>query len=144
MGKSFQADIPGNRLAKLIANASIASNGANGYVGGFVAFAAMKIQSAWRLVLADEATQGTATTSASYRRHRLLNGGSAGTATTIMASLNQTASQGSLTTKAFSTTANNSASAGEVIWQDQLTVGGAANDGTIVAAGLTHIIFELL
>src|ERR1041385_3238783 len=130
MASTPQGDVPGNRyLQNVVTHSSVASGGASARLGVFRAPQNIKIQEAYRFVEADEATHGTASTSASYRRYSIINLGSAGARTTVMASLNQTASQGSLTTRAFSTTANNSAAAGEIIAIQQATVGGADADG---------------
>src|SRR3972149_650420 len=94
MGRNYLADIPGNFfVAHLGSSAAIASGGANGRLSmDFVAPANLKVLSVWKVGLgAAEVTVGTATSSASYRRTRLLNGGTAGTAAAIMASLNATA-----------------------------------------------------
>lgn len=148
MGKSALADIPGNFFTtRLGTAAAIASNGANGLLANmfFVAPANLKLLSAWRYVqAANEVTVGTATSSASYRRVNILNGGASGTGTVIMASLNATASAASLSTRAFVTTTNNTASAGEIIYVSQLTVGAATADGTDAAAGGITIAYELL
>lgn len=148
MGKSFLADFPGNFFsAPLGSHASVASNGANALLVdcAFVAPANLKLLSAWRQVQADEATVGTATTTATYRRVTILNGGSAGTGTTIMASSNGNgASVASLGTRSFATTANNTASQGEILIASQLTVGGTNADATVLQAGKVWIAYELL
>jgi hypothetical protein len=138
MGQSFLADIPGNFfLANLGTVAAIASNGANARPNpvGFVAPGNLRLLSVWKHNLsASEVTVGTATSSASYRRHRILNGGSAGSATTIMASLNATASAPASGARSFSVDTTVTAAAGDVIYYDQLTVGAATADGTDAAA----------
>ncbi len=148
MGKSFLADIPGNFFVQKIGSvAAAASNGAGAIPAdvAFVAPANIKLLSAWRLnQTASDVTAGTAISSASYRRMNLLNGGTAGTGTTIMASLNATASAASLTTRAFATTANNTATQGAILYASHLTVGAATADGTDLAASLIFIAYELL
>lgn len=148
MGRSFLADIPGNFfVAPLGSHASVASNGAGALLVdcAFVAPANLKLLSAWRQVQADEASVGTATTTASYRRVSIVNGGAAGTGTTIMASSNGNgASVASLGTRAFATTANNTAAAGDILMASQLTVGGANDDATTLRAGKLWIAYELL
>lgn len=147
MGDSFLADIPGNFfIQKLGSYAAVASGGAGSLQldSAFVAPADIKIVSAWRFVNAAEVTVGTATSSASYRRMNLLNGGTAGSGTVIMASLNATASASATTARAFVTTANNTAPAGAIIYASHLTVGAATADGTDMAAGFVQIAFELL
>jgi hypothetical protein len=148
MGKSFLADIPGNFFAaQLGSNAAIASNGANARLAdvGFVAPADLKILSVWRHNLAAaEVTVGTATSSASYRRAMLRNGGSAGTATAILASANNTASQASLGKRSFTVDSTLTVAAGDVLYGDHVTVGAATADGTDMAASLWEIAYQLL
>ena len=147
MGKSVLADVVGNFfVAHLGSVAAIASNGGDARLqNAFVAPANMKVLSVWKANLAaNEVTKGTATTSASYRRHRFFNGGSAGTATTIVASLNATASAASLGSRAFTLTANNTASTGEILYADHLTVGAATAEGTVAAACEILMAYELL
>ena len=146
--KSFLADIPGNFFtAKLGSIAAAASNGAGAVAVDmmFVAPANIKLLSAWRInQSAADVTAGTAVSSASYRRMTILNGGVAGTGTVIMASLNATASAAASGTRAFATTANNTATQGAVIWASHLTVGAATADGTDMAANIVQILYELL
>lgn len=147
MGDSYLADIPGNRFVRSLgSSAAIASGGANAVIGQtyFVAEADLKIHSAWKIATANEVTVGTATSSASYRRFNLINGGSAGTGTTIMASLNNTASTAAGGSKAFATTANNTMSAGQIGYISQLTVGAATANGTDAAESVFAIAYELL
>lgn len=147
MGDSYLADIPGNRfVAGLGSSAAIASNGAPAILGHsyFVANADLKIHNVWKVASANEATAGTAVSSASYRRFNLLNGGTAGTGTTIMASLNNTASTAAQGKKAFATTANNTAAAGAILYLSHLTVGAATADGTDAAVSVYQIEYELL
>lgn len=152
MGASPQADLPGNfYVQKLGSYAAVASGGAGSLQldSAFVAPAAIKILSAWRFVNAAEATVGTATSSASYRRMNLVNLGTAAdgaalSGTTIMASLNATVSAAASSTRAFATTANNTAPAGAVIAASHLTVGAATADGTDMAAGFIEVAYQLL
>lgn len=148
MGQSPLADIPGNFFAvKIGSSAAIASNGANARLAdiGFVAPAPLRILSAWKHNLAaDEVTAGTAISSASYRRHRLHNGGSLGTATAIIGSFNGTASQGSLGARSFTIDTTATMAAGEILYASHLTVGAATADGTDAAAALWQIAYQLL
>jgi hypothetical protein len=145
MGKNFLADVPGNSFQKIFTAASVASN-ADGIVGtaALVAESNMKIKRAWFIPWADQATQGTATTSATYRRINILNGSTDGSGTAIIASCNITASIASRGSKAFATTANNTVSAGYMVYFSALTVGGTDNDGTILQAGVIQLEYELL
>ena len=148
MGQSFLADIPGNHfVANLGTVAAIASNGANAKLGavGFVAPANLRILSAWKHNLsAAEVTAATSISSASYRRHVIGNGGSAGTATTILASLNATSSAAASGSRAFSVDTTLTVAAGEIIHYSQLTVGAATADGTDAAACALQIAYQLI
>lgn len=148
MGQSFLADIPGNHfVANLGTVAAIASNGANAKLGavGFVAPANLRILSAWKHNLsAAEVTAATSISSASYRRHVIGNGGSAGTATTILASLNATSSAAASGSRAFSVDTTLTVAAGEIIHYSQLTVGAATADGTDAAACGLQIAYQLI
>jgi hypothetical protein len=150
MGKSIFADAPalyGHGQILLGTVAAIASGGANARPGavGFVAHHDMRILSAWKHNLsAAEVTVGTATSSASYRRHMIRNGGSAGTATTIVASLNATSSAASLGSRAFTVDSTLTVSRGDVVYYDQITVGAATADGTDSAACALQVCYQLL
>jgi hypothetical protein len=147
MGDSFLADIPGNRFVmSLGSSGAIASNGAGAVLGQsyFVAPGDLKVLDVRKVGTAAEVTAGTAISSASYRRFVLLNGGTSGTGTTIMASLNNTASGGIGGKKSFATTANNTASDGQILYLSQLTVGAATADGTDAAASAFQLEYQLL
>lgn len=148
MGQSFLADIPGNFFVAQIGTvAAIASNGANAKPGavGFVAPANLRLLSAWKHnISANEVTAGTAISSASYRRHVIGNGGSAGTATTILASLNATSSAAASGSRAFSVDSTVTVAAGDIIHYSQLTVGAATADGTDAAACALQIAYQLI
>lgn len=150
MGKSIFADAPalyGHGVINLGTVAAIASGGANARPNpvGFVAFHDMRILSVWKHNLsASEVTVGTAVSSASYRRHRILNGGSAGSATTILASLNATASAPASGARLFTTDSTLTVSRGDVVYYDQLTVGAATADGTDAAACGLQLAYQLL
>ena len=145
MGKSFLADIPANSFQKVYTVESVASN-ADSVIGSaaLVAQANLKLKRAWYIPWVDQGTIGTATTSATYRRIQICNGGTAGTATTIMASANIVASIASRGSKAFTTTSNNTASGGEMIYFSALTVGGNDDDGSTLQSGLIQVEYELL
>jgi hypothetical protein len=146
MGKTFLADIPGNYFHQVFTNASVASNGGNAVVASacFVAPNNIEVKRAWYAPWANACTKGTATSSATYRRLTVVNGGSAGTGTTIMASANITASIASRGTKAFTTTANNTANSGEILYFSQATVGGTCDDTTELQSGVLQLEYELL
>jgi len=148
MGKSPIADIPGNFfVAPLGSTAAIASNGAGAILTAahFVAPADLKVLSVNKIAMGGtEVTKGTATTSASYRRTNLINGGASGTGTVNMASLNNTASGAQYGTKAFVTTTNNTMAAGEIALLSHLTVGADTADGTDMAQSRFQLAYELL
>ena len=146
MGKTFLADTPGNYFHVNFSNASVASNGADAVIASaaFVAPNNIKVTNVWFVPWADQSTKGTATTSATYKRINLLNGATSGTGTTIVASCNLTASVASRGSKAFSTTANNTLSSGQMLYFSALTVGGTSNDGTILQSGVLQIEYQLL
>jgi len=142
MGDSLLADIPGPHAGPIISNASAASGGASAHYGMWVAPHDLKIRGVWRTVDADEDPGANGT--ASYRRLRVLNGGASGTATTILASLNQTASQASKGKRAYTLATSPTAAEGDIIVFDQITVGGAETNGTVLRAGQTHVAYEML
>lgn len=149
MGKDFLADVPGNHFnAFLGSTAAIASGGGDAILtaaGGWRAPANLAVLSVHKTAMGGtEVTKGTATTSASYRRTNLLNGGASGTGTVIMASLNNTASGAQYGTKAFATTANNTMSQGEIAIISHLSVGAATADGTDMAQSLFYLEYRLL
>lgn len=151
MAKDFLADIPAGNNGHGFINcglvAAVASGGADARVtgAGFVAHADMKLLAAWKFDLrADEVTKGTATTSASYRRHTIVNGGTAGTGTTLLASLNATASQASLGKRAYTMVADVTIAKGEIVYLSHLSVGAATADGTDSAACMVGVAYQLL
>lgn len=134
--------------------ASTASNGANAVQDRLGPFDRKARVRALQAVFtgADQATHGTATTSAIYRRLRVLNGGVTGTGTTILASVNLTSSVASLGngragSVVYPANATNASSGildvGQMLVFDQITVGGTDNDGTVLAAGYYLVTLEL-
>lgn len=131
-------DIPGNRTHQGIfaTHASVASNGANARLGQIGPFERnMRIRGAWWTPI-DADNGGTST--ASYRRLSLYNGGSAGTATATasrIASLNLTASKASLAPVAMTVDTTVTLAAGAIIYASQETVGAASATNTQLQAG---------
>jgi hypothetical protein len=130
-----------------IPHVSYASNSADGRTAQFVAYRDMKVKSVfWAPLNTAQATKGTATTSASYRRLEMYNGGTAGTVTTSasrIASLNLTASLASSGFRAFDTV--NTAvtvAASSLIYFSHSTVGAATADGTELQAGTFIFTYE--
>jgi len=147
MGSTFQADIPGNKHVAVIGtSAAVASNGADARLAGpiMIAHQNLKVLSLEKQCHAAEVTKGTATTSASYRRSILYNGGSSGTGTVNVASANATASVAAQGTRAFATTATNTVADGEVLYVSHLSVGAATANGTDMAAATYVLSYELL
>ncbi len=125
--------------------AAVASNGAGALVSDmqWVAPAAGLIVSAWAVnISASDVTTGTATSSASYRRFQLItNTAGTGSGTDIVASLNATASLGSLASRAFTTVAS-TVPAGALVIGSHLTVGAATADGTDMAARIIEFVYQ--
>lgn len=125
-------------VARIGTVAALASNGADALLLDtmFVAPFDLTVNAVSRTAQATAVTVGTATSSASYRRFNLVNLGSAGTGTTVIASQNNTASNAATAlTGAFALTTNNTVSAGEIIACSHLSVGAATANGTDAAAG---------
>lgn len=133
-----------------VTHASVASNGANARLGQFTVLDpnGIRIRSAvWMPTGADQATHGTASTSASYRRLEIYNGATSGTVTATasrIGSLNLTASLASLGTRGFTIDTTVTVASGQVVYFSQSTVGGTDNDGTILAAGALNLSYEML
>lgn len=127
--------------------ASVASNGASGVLGAVYVNRDVRVKSAVYVPNANAATQGTATTSASYRRFSIINAGTGGAGTTVIGSLNMTASLGSFVGRGFTMAATNVATAasGEVVVLQQATIGGGAqDDGTTLQAGSLVLVYETI
>ncbi len=129
-------------VRNLISHASVASDGANAIVGSigancFRAPRAMQLESAW---WEPTGADNTATPNTlSYRRVTVLDAGPNGAGTTVLASLDLTASLASNTTRAFSLIATPTVPKGNVIAVQHATVGGAHSDGTVLRAGQFHL-----
>jgi hypothetical protein len=128
--------------------ASAASNGANSLVPNiaFVAPAALSVISAFAVnISTSDVTVGTATSSASFRRTNLIaNTAAAGSGTTIVASLNATASAASRVSRGITPVAGLTVPAGSIIQVSHLTVGAATADGTDMADKLITLQYELV
>lgn len=149
MGRSYFADIPGNfQIANLGTVAAVASNAAaiRSADISFVAPAEIKLVSAWRVMKGT--AEGTASSAASYRPFKLMNGGTSGSATAnLLAVVNCGAVAGpaALAATAFDVQANATMAAGEVMWASAAASVGAARDGaTDLAAASLQIAYELL
>lgn len=99
----------------------------------------------WMPLDQSQATVGSASASASYRRLSIFNGGSAGTVTATasrIASLNLTASLASFGSRAFAVDTTVTAASGSIIYFSQETISTYSNDATILAAGMVHVVYE--
>lgn len=147
MGKTALGDIPGNRFTLApVTHASVASNGANARIQalGPFEFDVQIRQVYWSPTGAD---QNTAAQTASYRRLTLYNGGTAGTATATasrLGSANVNASLASHGTTTFTLAATPTVASGGIIYLSHETVGGAHNDGTVLAAGFFTVAYEVI
>lgn len=136
-------DVVGNRVAVpvIFTHASVASNGADAGLGQIGPFGyAVRVRSAWWTPTG--ADQGAHT--ASYRRVSLRNGGSAGTGTAIIGSLNLSASKASLAPASMTVDTTATLAAGEVLVASQATVGGADATGTVLRAGQFALAYEII
>lgn len=137
-------DIPSGALeGGLISHASVASNGANATYGGAGAVLKWRAPQACTILGAYWEANGAdsaAANATSYRRLSLINGGAAGAGTTVLASVDLTASLASNTTRALTMVSNATMqtpilAAGDIVYASQATVGGAHSDGTVLVAG---------
>ena len=136
-------DIPGARFGSPIqTHASVASNGANARLGQVGPFEyGIRVTSAWWTPTgADQA--GTST--ASYRRITVINGGVSGTATAILASINLTATRASLAPVAMTVDTTATVAAGAALVFSQATVGAASATNTQLEAGQLNFSYEVL
>lgn len=138
MGASFLADIPGNAFRVVYHNAAIASDGAASRFAMFRAPANLQITAAYWVPYG--ADQGADT--GSYRKLSIVNGGTDGTATTVVASIALTASKASFSINALTGSATVAASAAVVF--SQTTVGGDDATGTVLRAGVVQVEYQLL
>lgn len=140
MAKTALGDIPAARFPMTAAHASAASNTANGRLVPIgVAVHDMRIRAAWWTPTG--ADQGTA---ASYRNQTIVNGGTAGTATTTVASRVGSASAASLVPAAMTVDSTATIPAGAMLYASQATVGGTDATGTAIAAGEFTLAYEVI
>lgn len=134
MGACSMADIPANLFTTQVALASFASDAALTTVPIFVAPAAGTIVSVYTLASTSQAT-GIST----VQKCKLVNLGTAGTGTTVVASTGIDASIGTLIPKAWAVTAGNTFAAGDMfVWTNATSV--AASDG--VPGGDCHMVIK--
>lgn len=87
------------------------------------------------------ADQGAA---ASYRRITALNRGTSGTGTTIIGSINLSASKASMQAASFVVDSTLTLAAGAMLAFSQLTVGGTDATGTVLQAGVIAGSYEVI
>lgn len=81
-----------------------------------------------------------AAAAASYRTFSLIDGGTDGTGTRVLASANLTASQGSNTTRSIALGTNTTVPRGNVVFGAYSATAGGTHAGTVVRAGhFTHV-----
>lgn len=120
-----------------LTHASAATDGAAASVGNIGAMAwrapqDLRIAAAWH---EPTGADQPAADAASYRQFSLRTGGADGTGTRILASANLTASQGSNTTRALTTVANQMVPQGHIVYGAYGATVGGTHAGTVVRAG---------
>lgn len=140
LGEAYSGSLRGS----VISHASVASNGANAAIRAIGADnwrapqACTIVEAWWEPTGADSAVTNTS----SYRTLTIINAGSSGTGTTVLASVANNTSQASNTLKAMTVVANNSVSQGQVVAFSHATVGGAETNGTVLVAGNGHFTYR--
>lgn len=141
MGANFQADIPGNEHLIIANTASAATNGAAALDPSFIFEAPQDLtvtEVAWI------PTSGTNTGHAtSYRTLRLVDGGAAGTGTSVIASFACIATKASLAPVDFTVTTSNAAiDDGDVLLFSQ-AVNTTAGGHTALAGGKLQVRYRV-
>jgi hypothetical protein len=139
---TYLGDIPGGALAgPVITVASVASNGA-------AAATTALWRAPQRVILdgvwwqPDTVAQATASATASYRQLKVVNGGQGAAGTTVLGSLNLTASLQSLATRAFTLASAPTMAGGDLLIFSHLTVGGDNAEGTVLRAGTLYVQYR--
>lgn len=139
-------DIPAGSLrGGFVSHASVASDGANATYGGAGGVGKWRAPQACTIVRAywePTGADSAAANASSYRRLSIINGGTNATGTTVLASVNLTASAASNTERAFTLVTTPTLSQGECIYASQATVGGAHSAGTVLVAGVFHFDYR--
>ena len=145
MGSTMLGDITSGSLrGPVISHASVASNGAAAALSaiGALNWRAPQnctiVEAWWEPTGADSAVTNTS----SYRLLTIINAGSAGTGTTVLASLNNNTSQASNTLKAMTVASTATVAQGAVVAASHVTVGGAETNGTVLVAGQFHVTYR--
>ncbi|MEK9722023.1 MAG: hypothetical protein VW405_00885 [Rhodospirillaceae bacterium] len=147
MASTKLGDIPGARFhaPHVATHASVASNGAVARLGPIGPFAHdIRVRSAWWTPTGADNSITATNVSASYRVLSLVNGGTTGTGTTVVASLVNTATAASLAPIAMTVVTTATVASGAILYFSQATVGGALADGTTLAAGAFSVAFEVI
>jgi len=148
MGSQFQSDVPGNRHFYDAPVASAASNGGNSkdfVIGPFPWD--VRLRTMQYIPTQGDVDVSTATSSASYRRLSVYNGGTIGTVTATasrVASLNLTVSLASYSSRAMTVSTAISLASGQALYGSQETVGAAEANGTVLQAGRVSIGYEII
>ena len=151
MASNFQGDVPGNRYFASAEVGSAASNAANarltepGVIGPFPWD--IRLRTMQYIPTQGNAALSTATSSATYRRLSVYNGGTIGTVTATasrIASLNMTVSLASFSSRAMTVSTAVSLASGEMMYASHETVGGQHANGTILLGGNLAIGYEII
>lgn len=140
-------DIPeGTWAAGNLTHAALASNGGSAVYGVGNVVQQIRAPQAMFVIGADYEPYGAdeaASSLTSYRRYTLINGGTAGAGTTVLGSLNLSATLASNNTRALTMqtggTSVQNVSEGEIIYYNQATIGGDHSVGTVNKAARIHI-----
>ena len=135
-------DIPeGTWVAGNLTRAALASNGGSAVYGVGNVVQQIRAPQAMFIIGADYEPYGADDApdqSASYRRYSIINGGTGGAGTDVLGSLNLSATLASNATRAFTMQAGGTSvqtvSKGEIIYANQVTIGGDHSVGTVNAA----------
>lgn len=144
MASNPAGDIPGARFAMALAatHASAASNGATARGGQFgpFGFGIRPTAAFWCPTGAD----ATGSSSATYRNVQIINGGTAGTGTTVVASLALSASLASLGQRAMVVDTTQTVASNEILYFKQVTVGSGDHANCVMPAGQVSLAYEIL
>jgi hypothetical protein len=137
---TYAHHLPGARVGGTrLDNASVASNGANALVGLVdIAPSNARLRAAWWAPTGRDQGNNTA----SYRLLKVINGGTAGTGTAVVASLALSASKASLGPVAMTVVTSATIASGAALYFSQETVGGTDATGTVLRAGSVRLSYE--
>ncbi len=132
-------DIPeGTWVAGNLTHAALASGGGSAVYGVGNVVQQIRAPQDMFVIGADYEPYGAdevALVTDSYRRYKIINGGTAGAGTDVLGSLNLSATLASNATRAFSMqtggTSAQTVSEGEIIYANQVTIGGDHSVGTV-------------